>query len=196
MTRQPGRYAVPFPPVAPGHAGRAVPGLARCRRDLGRARPGPLDAHRHRHRRHRPALGDDAVVPRQHDDRLPRDQPEEALPAAARPRRAHHLEADQDRTGHRHVETRKGEVRPDAREAELHARVRGRDLERPRPHAEGRQGRRLRRPRRGPESRSARSTWPATCRSSASSARGRPAGPASASASRLSRCPWPRSRAR
>ncbi len=149
VTRQPGRYAVPFPPVAPVHA---VPSLSRCRRDLGRARPGPLDAHRHRHRRHRPALGDDAVVPRQHDDRLPRGQPEQALPAPAWSRRAHHLEADQDREGHRHDRDPQGRGPPDAREAELYRRGARRDLERPRPHAEGRQGRRLRRPRGGPES--------------------------------------------
>ena len=101
VTRQPGRYAVPFPPVAPVTPVVPSPTSRGVAAKSAGPGSGPLDAHRHGNRRHRPALRDDAVVPRQHDDRLPRHEPEEALPAPARPRRAHHVEADEDREGRR-----------------------------------------------------------------------------------------------
>ena len=85
VTRQPGSYAVAFPPPATLRT-RAVPPpaspQAAAASSAGPAQ-GRWTAHRLGDGRHRPDLGDDAVVRRQHDDRLPRDDAEEALPAAA-----------------------------------------------------------------------------------------------------------------
>ena len=200
VTRQPGRYAVPFPPRRSGR-----------RRSRRRPRPAAPPAKSRRAARQgrwklTVTATDDIGQPSEMTQSFLvnttigflADEPEEALPAAARPRRAHHVEADEDRQGRPSRSRRRtGEVLRTLAKRSYTAGVPRRDLERPRPHEEGRQGRRLRRPRRGPEPARHDRPGPQPARCSASSARSRHArGTDLGAASRLSRCPRPRSRAR
>ena len=136
--RQPGSFAIPFPPVA-----RAS---CRARRRCDPTRERPLDAEGRRRRRSRAALRDDAGVHRQHDARLPRDRAPQALPAAGRTRPRHHVEAVSPGTRRRHGRDAGRRGRSNARPAYLPGRRACARLERPRSNEEGRQGRSVRRP--------------------------------------------------
>ena len=104
VTRRAGQLRRPVPPA---------PSATRCRtrarvhshRGANRSRaadPGQVEADRVGDRRRGAAVRDEPDVPRQHDGRLPREQPEEALPATRRPRPPHRVEADEGGAGRRH----------------------------------------------------------------------------------------------
>ena len=155
-TRQPGSYAVPFPPPPTS----ADAGSARDARSTADPAARPLEARGHRRRRHRAAVRDEQSFTRQHDRRLPRhDARRKLFLPPARPRPRDHLEADAGRARRRH-----------GRDAGRRGRAHARQALRTRPATgpssgtastgsdEGRQGRRVRRPRRRPGTRSARSS--------------------------------------
>ena len=140
QARQPGSFAIPFPPVP-------APPVALAPRGGYPAGERPLEASGGRRRRPRAVVGHDRVVHRQHDRRVPRHLSAQAVPAAAWARPRDHLEASPSGARCRHRRDTRRRGRTDARPAQLSGRDTRSRLERPRSDEEGGPGRRLRRPR-------------------------------------------------
>ena len=179
--RLPGSYGVPFPHPPPRDA--VVDGSARIAADARAAQPVDGAGSSPSVPRTTPARPrNGADVRRQHDGRVPRHHPAEALPTAARARPLDHLEAIAAARVVVTVETSPARWCEHSPGARTGRRPRPR-LERARPAAQGRQGRQVRGADRGEEPRSGRSSWYTTSGSSASSARsaaltcGNPTGP-------------------